>query len=61
MLTKLWITPVAGSLAALTAADQEKAKTVAMEIVELWTNGKEVAAYEAFYEGGHDNEMKLGI
>lgn len=55
------ITPVAGSLAALTPEDQEKAKTVAMEIVELWTNGKEVAAYEAFYESGHDNEMKLGI
>jgi len=55
------ITPVAGSLAALDDAEQEHAKGVAMEIVELWTNGKEFAAYEAFYEAGHSNEMKLGI
>lgn len=55
------ITPVAGSLAALQAEEQEKAREIAAEIVELWVLGKEVAAYEAFYEAGHSNELKLGI
>jgi hypothetical protein len=55
------ITPVAGSLAALSKADQEKAKEVAADIVEKWTNGNEFAAYEAYYEGGYGNEMLLGI
>lgn len=55
------ITPVAGSLEALSKEDQEKAKETAADIVDLWAQGKEHAAYEMFYEGGFDNEMKLGI
>jgi hypothetical protein len=27
----------------------------------LWTTGKEVAAYEAFYEAELTNEFKLGV
>jgi hypothetical protein len=55
------ITPVAGSLAALSKEEQAFAKDIAAEIVDHWTNGREVAAYEAFYEADHSNEMKLGI
>lgn len=55
------ITPVAGSLKALSPEDQDKAKNLAAEIVELWTNGKEFAAYEAYYCGGYDNEFLLGV
>jgi hypothetical protein len=55
------ITPVAGSLASLAAIEQELAKGIAAEIVDEWMKGNEVAAYELFYEGGHNNEFKLGI
>jgi hypothetical protein len=55
------ITPVAGSLAALPSVDQEKCREIAAEIVDHWTNGREVAAYEAFYEANLSNEMKLGV
>ena len=55
------ITPVAGSLAALSKEDQERAKEIAADIVELWNSDKNFAAYEAFYESGLDNEMKLGV
>ncbi len=55
------ITPVAGSLAALSAEDQQRAKEIAAEIVEHWQNDKPIAAYEAFYEAGLSNEMKLGV
>src|SRR5687767_11183602 len=55
------ITPVAGSLAALSKEDQQRAKDIAAEVVDLWTNGKEFAAYETFYEANLSNEMKLGI
>lgn len=55
------ITPVSGSLAALSKEDQETAKEIAADIVDKWTNGKEVAAYEAFYEANLTNEMKLGV
>lgn len=55
------ITPVAGSLAALSPQEQESAKDLAATIVELWTTGKEVAAYEAFYEAELTNEFKLGV
>jgi hypothetical protein len=56
------ITPVAGSLAALTSIEQELAKGVAADIVHEWVvNDNQVAAYELFYEAGHTNEMKLGI
>jgi hypothetical protein len=54
-------TPVAGSLASLAAIEQELAKGIAAEIVDEWMKGNEVAAYELFYEGGHNNEFKLGI
>jgi hypothetical protein len=55
------ITPVAGSLEALTKADQEYAKRTANGIVDLWGEGKELAAYELFYESNMTNEMKLGV
>jgi hypothetical protein len=55
------ITPVAGSLAALSAAEQEAARTAALEIVEAWTHDKQFQAYELYYMAGHSNELKLGI
>jgi len=55
------ITPVAGSLSALTKEEQEQAKEIAADIVDLWNKGNEVGAYELFYEANHSNEMKLGI
>src|SRR5687768_14727214 len=55
------ITPVAGSLEALSKADQERAKQIAADIVDEWNNDRQIAAYEMFYESNLDNEMKLGI
>jgi len=55
------ITPIAGSLAALSPEEQEKAKEIAADIVDKWENDKPIAAYEAFYEAGLSNEMKLGV
>jgi hypothetical protein len=55
------ITPVAGSLAALEPAEQAKAKEIANSIVDFWDNGEEFKAYEAFYDAGLSNEMKLGV
>jgi hypothetical protein len=55
------ITPVAGSLASLPLEIQAKAKQVANGIVDCWGEGKELAAYELYYEGGHDNEFLLGV
>ena len=55
------ITPIDGSLAALSAEDQETAKNIAAEMVDLWSKDKTVAAYELFYEGNLSNPMKLGI
>ena len=55
------ITPVAGSLSALSAQEQEQAKEIAADIVDKWENDKPVAAYEAFYEAGLSNELKLGV
>ena len=55
------ITPVAGSLQALTKEEQEQAKDIAAEIVEQWTKGNEFGAYELFYEANLTNEMKLGV
>jgi hypothetical protein len=55
------ITPVDGSLDALSKEDQEKAKQIANGIVDLWNEEKTFAAYELFYENNLDNEMKLGI
>lgn len=55
------ITPVAGSLEALSPAEQTKAKEIANGIVDLWGEGKELAAYEIYYQGGHSNELMLGV
>jgi hypothetical protein len=55
------ITPVSGSLAALSKEEQDKAKEVAAEIVDCWENGKELAAYEKCYQQNYSNEMILGI
>lgn len=55
------ITPVAGSLAALSPEEQQFAKDLAAEIVDKWNNDKCYAAYELFYEGNLSNEMKLGV
>ena len=55
------ITPVAGSLDNLSPDERELAKRTASQIVDLWDEGKEIAAYEAYYKGGHSNEMMLGI
>lgn len=54
-------TPVAGSLAALSKEDQEKAKRTANSMVDFWNAGEEFKAYEAYYDAGHPNEMLLGI
>lgn len=55
------ITPVAGSLDALSKEDQEKARRVANSIVDLWNEGKEFAAYEAYYCAGYDNAFMYGV
>lgn len=55
------ITPVAGSLDALSKEEQERAREIAADIVDKWNNDKPVAAYEAFYEADLTNEMKLGV
>jgi hypothetical protein len=55
------ITPVAGSLAALPKEEQQKARDIAADIVELWMADKQFAAYEAYYEQGYTNEFMLGI
>jgi hypothetical protein len=55
------ITPVAGSLAALPSEEQQKARDIAAEIVELWMAEKPFAAYEAYYEQGYTNEFMLGV
>jgi hypothetical protein len=55
------ITPVAGSLEALSQEEQAKAKQIANGIVDLWNEEKQFAAYELFYNNGLNNEMQLGI
>lgn len=50
-----------GSLDALSPDEQEQAKEIAANMVELWGEGKEHAAYEQFYEAGLTNEIKLGV
>lgn len=54
------ITPIAGALEALSKAEQETAKTLANGIVDLWGEGKELTAYELFYDSGHSQEIQLG-
>jgi hypothetical protein len=55
------ITPIAGSLAALSPEDQEFCRNLAADIVDKWNNDKCFAAYELFYQGNLSNELKLGI
>jgi hypothetical protein len=55
------VTPVAGSLAALSQEDQQRAKEIANTMVDLWGEEKHFACYEAYYEAGHSNEMMLAI
>jgi hypothetical protein len=55
------ITPVAGSLAALSAEDQEFCREHAADIVDKWNNDKCYSAYELFYEANLSNEIKLGV
>jgi hypothetical protein len=55
------ITPIAGSLAALSPEDQEFCRSMAADIVDKWENDKCFAAYELFYQSNLSNELKLGI
>lgn len=55
------ITPIDGSLAALSADDQQTARKAASTIVDFWNADQEFAAYEAYYQQGYSNEMMLGI
>lgn len=55
------ITPVSGSLNALSEKEREMCREIAADIVDQWTKGNEFGAYELFYEADHSNEMKLGI
>lgn len=51
-----------GALDALeTEEERNAARDLAATMVELWEQGKEHGAYEAFYEGGLSNEMKLAV
>jgi hypothetical protein len=50
-----------GCLDALEPDEQVRAKQIASGIVDCWDEGKELAAYELFYEGNLSNEMMLGI
>jgi hypothetical protein len=53
--------PSDGSVDALTAIEQAAARTVANGIVDLWSEEKELAAYELFYENNLTNEVKLAV
>jgi hypothetical protein len=55
------VTPISGSLAALSPEDQQKAKEIANSMVDLWGEGKEIACYEAYYEAGLGQELMLGV
>ena len=50
-----------GAFAALDKSEKEAAQLAAATIVDLWNSGKELAAYEEFYEAGLSNDMKIGI
>jgi hypothetical protein len=60
-LAKAKVTPIAGSLDALSPDDQKKAKAIANSVVDLWNEGKEFAAYEQVYQAGYDNDFILGL
>jgi hypothetical protein len=53
--------PTDGAYDALEPEEQNTAKSIANGIVDLWTEEKEFAAYELFYQGNLSNEMKLGV
>lgn len=55
------ITPVAGSLQALPIEEQQRAKDIAADIIDLWQQDKKFTAYELYYQGGHENEFMLAI
>jgi hypothetical protein len=55
------VTPVAGSLDALSPDAQKRAKAIANSVVDLWNEGKEFAAYEQVYQAGYDNDFILGL
>jgi hypothetical protein len=59
------ITPNDGAQEALADAAAAEAiataQRAANSIVDLMTEGKEIAAYEAFYQSNHSNEMQLAI
>jgi hypothetical protein len=55
------ITPNDGAMEALTEKDRATAQKVANSIVDYFTEGKELSAYEAFYQSNHSNEMQLAI
>lgn len=55
------IKPNDGAQEPLNEEQKNEAVRVANSIVDLFAEGKEFAAYEAFYESGHSNEMKLAI
>ena len=45
----------------LSSDEKEMAHFASKEVVSLWGQGKEMAAYEALYECGYSNEVFLGI
>lgn len=55
------ITPNTGSLSELDKEQQAQAQSLASRIVEMWDAGKEIAAYEAYYLGGHENDFMLAV
>lgn len=55
------ITPNDGAMDALTEKERATAQKVANSIVDYFSEGKELSAYEAFYQSNHSNEMQLAI
>lgn len=53
--------PSDGSLNALSKEDQATARQVANGIIDLWNSDKELAAYEAYYQQGYDNDFMLAV
>jgi hypothetical protein len=53
--------PTDGCFDALDKKGQEQAREIAMSILDHWSKDRELAAYEAYYQQGYDNEMLLGV
>jgi hypothetical protein len=53
--------PSDGAFEGLELAERQKAKATANSIVDLWSEGKELAAYEAYYDAGFSQDVMLGI